>query len=131
MKPSSALCAALIMLVGCAPAYADVSCIQRELQRLGFDPGPIDGSLGGKTLTAAKAYQVGAVYLPDLNGDNTYVWCKALMERLSGAPFEADQVALDGLSATSGATADSAMGTTPILGHTPEYQVPAWVNNPH
>lgn len=131
MKPSRALCAAVIVLVTCAPAYADVSCIQRELMRLGFDPGPIDGSLGGKTLSAAKAYQIGAVYLPDLSRDNTYVWCKALMERLSGAPFEAGQVPLDGPSAISGATAGDAMGTTPILGQTPEYRVPAWVNNPH
>lgn len=131
MKPSSALYAAVIALVTCSQAQADVSCIQRELTRLGFDPGPIDGSLGRKTLNAAKSYQIGAIYLPDLSRDTTYVSCKALMERLSGAPFEAGQVPFDGLSAISGATAGNAISTTPILGTTPEYQVPAWVNNPH
>lgn len=97
----------------------------------GVRSGPIDGSLGKKTLNAAKSYQVGAIYLPDLSSDTSYVWCKALMERLSGAPFEAGQVAIDGPAAISGATSGNAMGTTPILDQTPEYQVPAWVNNPH
>ncbi|MEM8878417.1 MAG: PDZ domain-containing protein [Pseudomonadota bacterium] len=37
-------------------AAYDVGLIQRLLADLGFDPGPLDGKMGGKTLTAIRAY---------------------------------------------------------------------------
>jgi peptidoglycan hydrolase-like protein with peptidoglycan-binding domain len=43
-------------------AYADtsgstVAAVQRELAREGYDPGPIDGVLGGQTRSAIAAFQ--------------------------------------------------------------------------
>ena len=31
--------------------------IQKALKNAGYDPGPVDGSLGGKTVQAIKSYQ--------------------------------------------------------------------------
>ncbi|MBL8592733.1 MAG: hypothetical protein JNK01_08600 [Devosia sp.] len=121
---------AIAIILSTSAAFADTACVQQELTRLGFDPGPVDGSLGKKTLSAASKYQLGAAYLPDLSRDTTYVWCKALRERPNAA-VEASTFPTAGASASSGATSVNAMGTTPILGVTPEYQVPGWVNNPH
>ena len=127
----SALCATAIVLVTCTCALADVSCVQQELTRIGFDPGPIDGALGRKTLTAAASFQRAAPYLVDLSVDTSDIWCAALRKQLADVAVDAGKLPVDGPSAFSGATSGNAMGTTPILGVTPEYQVPAWVNNPH
>lgn len=39
--------------------------IQRQLKKLGHDPGPIDGVQGAKTINAVKAFQRAAGLLPD------------------------------------------------------------------
>ncbi len=38
---------------------------QRQLRKLGYDPGPIDGQLGAKTLEAIRLYQADARLAPD------------------------------------------------------------------
>ncbi|MBN9084314.1 MAG: N-acetylmuramoyl-L-alanine amidase [Rhizobiales bacterium 62-17] len=42
-----------------------VEAIQRALARAGFDPGPVDGKLGPKTLAAIKAFQKAHALLVD------------------------------------------------------------------
>jgi hypothetical protein len=116
---------AISLLSISTPAFADVACVQRELTRIGLDPGPADGQLGRKTLAAAKSFQEGAPYLSDLSVDSSSNWCQYLKDQPALAAFDPNQ-ALGGV----GTTADPAMDTTPILGETPEYQVPSWVNNP-
>ncbi|MEO7222772.1 MAG: hypothetical protein ABIY37_09885 [Devosia sp.] len=116
---------AMSVLLICTPALADVGCVQTELARIGLDPGPVAGQLGRKTLSAARAFQEGAPYLQDLTVDTSYNWCKALKEQPALASFNSNQ-GLGGL----GTVFDPAMDTTPVLGQTPEYQVPNWVNNP-
>jgi hypothetical protein len=69
---------AIGLLVSCTPAFADVACVQRELTRIGLDPGPADGQLGRKTLQAAKTYQEGAAYLQDLSTVTSSNWCTFL-----------------------------------------------------
>ena len=117
---------AICLLVTCTPAFADVACVQRELTRIGLDPGPADGQLGRKTLQAAKTYQEGAAYLQDLSTVTSSNWCTFLRAQPALASFDPNQ-SLGGL----GTIADPAMDKTPILGETPEYRVPEWVNNPH
>ncbi len=36
---------------------ADVQWIQQALQSMGYDPGPVDGVMGGKTIAAIKKFQ--------------------------------------------------------------------------
>lgn len=43
----------------------NVEAIQRALVRAGFDPGPVDGKLGPKTLAAVKAFQKAHALLVD------------------------------------------------------------------
>ena len=118
-----ALLILLTVLATGSPALADVACVQRELARIGLDPGPADGQLGGKTLKAARAFQEGAPYLPDLTVDLSSRWCEVLKEQpsLTSAALEANV----------GVVTAPTLDVTPILGETAEYQVPAWVNNPH
>ncbi len=114
------------LLLMSTPALADVACVQTELTRIGLDAGPADGQLGRKTLQAAKTYQQGAAYLQDLSVHTSSNWCKFLKDQPALASFDPNQ-SLGGL----GTIADPAMDKTPILGESPEYRVPEWVNNPH
>ena len=61
-----------------APTYVDlVADAQRQLNLRGFDPGPIDGQLGLRTLRAIRAYQADAR-------------ARGILEALKGpAPLEA------------------------------------------
>lgn len=59
-----------------APAPVDIFAAQRQLLRLGYEPGPVDGSLGPKTRSALKAFQ-GANGLP-ASGDLTSETLKRL-----------------------------------------------------
>ena len=61
-----------------APTYVDlVADAQRQLNLRGFDPGPIDGQLGLRTLRAIRAYQAEAR-------------ARGILEALKGpAPLEA------------------------------------------
>jgi hypothetical protein len=127
-----AFIAALAVLVAVHPAYADVACVQRELVRIGFDPGPIDDALGRKTLAAANTVRrFGGLYLPDLSVATSDLWCEALLKQEPARAAGGDQLSLNTLPGNSGATTDGALAATPILGVTREYEVPAWVNNPH
>lgn len=67
-----------IAVGGSTPAVANMFCVQEELSRIGLDPGPVDGRLGKRTVGAARTYQTGAMYLPDLSADTSYIWCRAL-----------------------------------------------------
>lgn len=69
--------------------HDEVIELQAALQHFGYDPGPIDGYLGPRTLAAVRAYQV-ATGLP-VGGGVTY----ALLLRLRGQ-VKADEAAHDG-----------------------------------
>jgi len=119
--------AAAIALLTCSTTLADVLCVQQELARLGFDPGPADGALGKQTLRAAADFQKGAPYFSDLTTDTTLEWCN----RLRTVPIPDARIAVtlsihDPL-ANAGAISGDAIRATPVLGETPEYQVPKWV----
>jgi peptidoglycan hydrolase-like protein with peptidoglycan-binding domain len=43
--------------VGASGSQAQVMAMQQALKAKGFDPGPIDGSVGPKTTAAVRAYQ--------------------------------------------------------------------------
>lgn len=47
------------------PASASLMAAQRELARLGFDPGPIDGYMGARTREAVTAFQKSRKLTPD------------------------------------------------------------------
>lgn len=116
---------AAIVLLGCGPALAeDIACVQRELARLGLDPGPVDGVLGKKTLDAAAIYHVGAAYLQELDEITAFRWCDALLKQ-ADLSLQASGVPLDTAAASSGISFET--DATPVLGVTPEYQVPKWV----
>jgi hypothetical protein len=70
------------------------------------------------------------VYLQDLDAITSFNWCQALKKEPPLASLQPQQIGMDTSSASSGTGSDPAMTVTPILGETPEYQVPAWVNNP-
>ena len=122
----SALLVALTVLLTCTPALATVECVQQELARIGLDPGPIDGSLGPKTMKAARLFQDGASYLSDLSEDTSYTWCELLKEQPPMVPYDPNRIDVG-----SGTVTVPAMDVTPVLGLTREYEVPTWVNNPH
>lgn len=61
------------------PALADVTCVQDHLTKLGFDPGPVDGALGKKTVTAATLFAANAgIAIETLENANSAAWCEAL-----------------------------------------------------
>jgi Alginate lyase. len=63
------------------PAFADMTCVQTELARLGFDPGPADGLIGRRTRNAAAEFvSSSAVSLPDLSNQTAATWCQALRD---------------------------------------------------
>jgi hypothetical protein len=119
--------AALTLPLAASPALASVICVQQELIRLGFDPGPADGSLGGRTLRAAVEFQKGAAYFPDLAADTAQDWCYRLRQLQGPNGSTAATLSIDDPLANAGAISTDAMGATPIFGETPEYQVPKWV----
>ena len=74
--------AALVVLCGSAwavPALADVACVQQQLTDLGFDPGPVDGSLGKRTVNAATLFAANAgLSMDTLRKGNADAWCEAI-----------------------------------------------------
>jgi hypothetical protein len=61
------------------PALADVTCVQQGLTNLGFDPGPVDGALGKKTVGAAALLAANAgLSIEPLTKANADVWCTAI-----------------------------------------------------
>ncbi len=71
---------AVLALAGATqPAYADILCVQQELSRLGYDPGPSDGMMGGRTRNAASEYMANSgASLPELASGSAVAWCQAL-----------------------------------------------------
>ncbi len=81
---SSALTIAVSVVAIClamSPAAADVACVQSELTTAGYKPGPVDGALGKRTVSAAM--KMGEDYkldLAKLNKATSEDWCTALKE---------------------------------------------------
>jgi peptidoglycan hydrolase-like protein with peptidoglycan-binding domain len=48
------------------PTKQEIKLIQAQLKAVGFDPGPVDGTLGAKTLSALRRLQSGCSNLKDL-----------------------------------------------------------------
>lgn len=70
---------ALVAVLFPTPLLADIACVQTELTRLGFDPGPVDGRMGGRTASAAADFADKAgMALPALGNDNGAQWCREL-----------------------------------------------------
>ena len=63
--------------------YEELRELQSALQRLGYDPGPIDGLYGPKTATAIRAYQT-ATGLP-VNGRITHALLVRLLDQVRTA----------------------------------------------
>lgn len=84
------------------PTEDQATDIQRRLKELGFDPGPLDGDIGPRTLNAIRAYQNSIGLKPD--GKVT----RELYDRIVGG----------------GAAVASAEATAPIETSLPETPVP-------
>jgi hypothetical protein len=91
--------AALLIVAGAtAPALGDVRCVQEELLRLGYDPGPADGLMGGRTRSAATDFAGSAgATLPELTGESATAWCQALKAEPT-PPIDVSAPARDALS---------------------------------
>ena len=48
------------------PTKQEIKLIQAQLKAVGFDPGPADGTLGAKTMSALRRLQSGCANLKDL-----------------------------------------------------------------
>ena len=65
-------------------AQPGMRCVQSQLTALGFDPGSVDGFYGGKTRSAADAYNEwislkdGDLVLPPLTKTNGMMWCEQI-----------------------------------------------------
>lgn len=58
------------------PSLANMTCVQQELTDLGFDPGPVDGSIGNMTVSAATLFATNAgLTLEPLDEGNAKLWC--------------------------------------------------------
>lgn len=65
---------ALAMPTGAlAQGNPDVLCVQTEFQTRGFDPGPLDGQMGGRTRAVAE--QIATNQLPPLSPETAALWC--------------------------------------------------------
>src|SRR5262244_2073482 len=48
------------------PTKQEIKLIQAQLKAAGFDPGPVDGTIGAKTMSALRRLQSGCSNLKDL-----------------------------------------------------------------
>ncbi len=82
----------LIAVVWTSAAWAGdphVACVQAQLERLGFQPGPVDGLNGPKTRAALSAHRAGstpevqAIFdrLPTFNKRSAVGWCREIAAR--------------------------------------------------
>ena len=53
------------------PTKQEIKLIQAQLKAAGFDPGPVDGTLGAKTTSALRRLQAGCANLKDLFDNST------------------------------------------------------------
>lgn len=74
-----------------APARAgdpDIACVQQTLIDLGYNPGPVDGVLGARTLDTARAFASDrGLRLFALTAGNGGTWCAQLRRMAGGAKF--------------------------------------------
>lgn len=61
-----------------ARLQAEIECVQSGLRRLGFNPGPVDGKLGRRTLAAAERASILVGGLQKLSRETTLDWCREL-----------------------------------------------------
>lgn len=75
------IAATLAVLTISSPALADMSCVQQGLVDLGFNPGPVDGEIGRRTVEAANLFKSNAgLALETLSKQNSSDWCSAITE---------------------------------------------------
>lgn len=120
------LLAAVMVAASCGAASADVGCVQKELVRIGYDPGLVDGAMGGKTLRAARDFQRAAPFLDDLSKRSSKSWCETLQSQPVN-PMMGGRFPVDAPTIIHGSREIGALAMTPILGVTPEYQLPKWL----
>ncbi len=93
---------------------ADVRRLQQVLTDLAYEPGPVDGITGSRTIAAVAAFQVDAGLKTDgLAGRATRALLKSRFEAgvtASGTPVTTTATAADGSSATSTTTTVTASG---------------------
>ena len=79
MKTMSIALALVVLQLGFAAADDNVLCVQRAVSAGGYDPGPLDGQLGTRTLAAAQsAAGASRLALPPLTVGTAGAWCQAL-----------------------------------------------------
>ncbi|MES0884900.1 peptidoglycan-binding domain-containing protein [Roseibium sp. SCP14] len=79
----------IFTLLCAGAAHADVACVQSELKSAGYNPGPVDGALGKRTVSASQ--QMGTDYgmpLPTLDDASSAKWCTALKETNAAARID-------------------------------------------
>ena len=83
----------LALMLTAGPVAADVVCVQSRLVALGYDPGPVDGQIGGRTRAAVAAYaEAGQSSLPEFSDETSAQWCSELASMTAGMPgFELDK----------------------------------------
>lgn len=65
-----------VSMAGPSNAEPSVACVQDELTNLGFQPGPVDGALGGRSRAAANAFvSRTGIALPNLTDESAVLWC--------------------------------------------------------
>lgn len=90
LKTTLAACAAVLAVA--TTAQADVACVQSELTMAGYNPGPVDGALGKKTVRAAskmaKAYNMDIKGLTKANAGD---WCDTLKATNAAAMIDTEE----------------------------------------
>jgi hypothetical protein len=96
IRSSKIFAAALLLSLGLGATSAQaqapsnttaVKCVQQQLEKLGFDPGPTDGLVGGQTFRASETYirymranaEKGWA-MPSLYSGNAAHWCEKVAE---------------------------------------------------
>ena len=92
-----------------------------------MDEGGLGGITESETAVAAADFQQGAPYFNDLAEDTAVEWCNTLRTVPMPNPQAAVAMGIGEPMANGGAISGNAMDATPVLGETPEYQVPKWV----
>jgi peptidoglycan hydrolase-like protein with peptidoglycan-binding domain len=79
------------------PSKQEIKLIQAQLKAAGFDPGPLDGALGARTMSALRRLQSGCANLKDLFENST----SGILPQ-TGEIQAAKQSAADKVSSTEG-----------------------------
>lgn len=73
------------------PSKQEIKLIQAQLKASGFDPGPVDGALGAKTISALRRLQSGCANLKDLFENPTSGISQQVGERQATNQIAADK----------------------------------------